>query len=337
MNTIQRIGAAVLAAMMVLSVLTAATGSVAAAADPSITVTNAPSSVSPDGTFQIEYEIENTGTLEGAFTVETPNLPSNVTVDSIEGDIQSRDLDSTPPSASTDAAQADGDTVNVTVTYNASGMATGDTNFEFTASSPIDGTSDSQSTTITVQESVAVPNISATGGDDVARQGSAYESTYTIENTGTAPGSFTVRTQNLSSGITINSIEGDVQSANVNGTPPSATTDSASAGSSVAVTVNYSVASDTQLGSYSLFTLAAEEPIAGTTDNTSANVTVKQPAPEESTDRALEVSGKDNASEVEQNDVTVTITRFDRGQSVNGIKVSQNDVTVLITLFERNN
>jgi len=337
MNTGQRIWATVLAAAMVLSVLTAATGPVAAAAQPSISVTSAPSSVGPDGTFQIEYEVKNTGTNVGAFTVETLNLPSGVTVDSITGDIQSTDINGDPPSASTDAADPNGGTVNVTVTYNASGAATGDASFEFTARSPLDGTSDSQSTTITIQESTAVPNVSVTDSPDVVRQNSTYESTYRIENTGTAPGSFTVRTQDLSSGITINSINGDIQSTNVDGTPPSATTDSAAAGSSVSVTVNYSVASDAQLGTYSLFTLAAEEPIAGATDNTSANIMVKQPASEEATDRALEVAGTESASKVEQNDVTVAITKFDRGQAANGIKLGQNDITVLITLFERNN
>jgi hypothetical protein len=461
MKTTQRIGATVLAAVMVLSVLTAATGPVAAAANPTISVTSAPSTVGPDSSFQIEYEIENTGDNQGAFTAELPNLPSGVAVESIEGDIQASNVDGTPPSATTDNTAANGGTVSVTVTYNLTGAATGDADFELTARSPIDGTSDSESTSVTVQQPVAVPSVSATGGDDVVaqggasestyeientgtaagaftvrtadvssgitinsiegdvqssdvdgtppsattdsaaaggavevtvnysvatdaqlgsyslftlaveepttgatdnasasvtvqelvavpsvsatggdnvvRQGSAYESTYEIENTGTAAGSFTVRTADVSSGITINSIEGDVQSSDVDGTPPSATTDSAAAGGAVEVTVNYSVATDAQLDSYPPFTLAVEEPINGATDNASASVTVKQPAPEEATDRALEVSGKSDASEVEQNDVTVAITRFDRSQTANGIKLSQNDITVLITLFERSN
>lgn len=57
---------------------------------------------------------------------------------------------------------------------------------------------------------------------------------------------------------------------------------------------------------------------------------------ENQTQRALQVTGKQNPSELTQNDVTAVITRFNRGQSVNNINVDQDDVTATITLFERN-
>jgi hypothetical protein len=49
----------------------------------------------------------------------------------------------------------------------------------------------------------------------------------------------------------------------------------------------------------------------------------------------LQITGKSDPSGLSQNDVTATITRFNRGGSVNGVTVTQNDVTVMITLFER--
>jgi len=54
------------------------------------------------------------------------------------------------------------------------------------------------------------------------------------------------------------------------------------------------------------------------------------------TDRVLQITGKSDSGDLTQDDVTATITRFQRGQSANGIEIQQNDVTTLITLFERN-
>jgi len=57
--------------------------------------------------------------------------------------------------------------------------------------------------------------------------------------------------------------------------------------------------------------------------------------PTDPTERALQITGKENPSELTQDDVTVVITRFNRGQSVDNIESEQDDVTVTITLFER--
>jgi hypothetical protein len=51
--------------------------------------------------------------------------------------------------------------------------------------------------------------------------------------------------------------------------------------------------------------------------------------------RALQITDRSSAGEITQNDVTVAVTRFNRGQSANGIDITQNDVTTIITLFER--
>jgi outer membrane protein assembly factor BamB len=54
-------------------------------------------------------------------------------------------------------------------------------------------------------------------------------------------------------------------------------------------------------------------------------------------ERALQIAGVSAASSLSQNDITVAITRFNRGQSAGGIDIEQNDITTLITLFERSN
>lgn len=59
-------------------------------------------------------------------------------------------------------------------------------------------------------------------------------------------------------------------------------------------------------------------------------------SPADPTERALQITGKDNPGELTQDDITSALTRFNRGESANGIKITQDDVTSLITLFERN-
>lgn len=81
------------------------------------------------------------------------------------------------------------------------------------------------------------------------------------------------------------------------------------------------------------------EVLASATDYTDATeaLTVEgQSGLQDPTQRALQITGKNDPSDLTQNDVTATITRFNRGQSVNGIDITQNDVTTMITLFERN-
>jgi hypothetical protein len=62
------------------------------------------------------------------------------------------------------------------------------------------------------------------------------------------------------------------------------------------------------------------------------NVTV----PTDPEERALQLTGVNNASELTQDDVTAAITRFERNESANGVDPTQDDVTTVITLFERN-
>lgn len=58
-------------------------------------------------------------------------------------------------------------------------------------------------------------------------------------------------------------------------------------------------------------------------------------APTDPEARALQIAGVNDSSELTQNDVTATITRFERGEAVDGVAVTQDDVTTVVTLFER--
>ncbi|WP_180271684.1 beta strand repeat-containing protein [Halorubrum persicum] len=75
-------------------------------------------------------------------------------------------------------------------------------------------------------------------------------------------------------------------------------------------------------------------------DETSATTTLTvQPegsAPTDPTERALQITGKDDPANLTQDDVTIAITEFERGNQANGVDITQDDVTTIITLFERN-
>lgn len=141
-----------LTAIVVFSVATVATGPVAAAADPSISVSNTPDTVSQNDTVSITYEIENAGADIGGFTTTVTQLPSGATVDAITGAIQSSAPDDNPPTASTEAI-APGETGTITVSYRLNdNVSTGDAVFGIEVSQPLDNTSDTASSTVTVTE-----------------------------------------------------------------------------------------------------------------------------------------------------------------------------------------
>jgi hypothetical protein len=90
---------------------------------------------------------------------------------------------------------------------------------------------------------------------------------------------------------------------------------------------------------YSDGELTGPNPLRGLSATSTDNVLVNRNSSggtQTPTERVQQLTGKDNPSDLTQDDVTITITRFQRGQSINGITIRQNDITSLITLFERN-
>lgn len=63
---------------------------------------------------------------------------------------------------------------------------------------------------------------------------------------------------------------------------------------------------------------------------------VNEMTPTDPETRVLQIADVPDPSNLTQDDVTNAITRFERGESVNGVTVTQDDVSTMITLLERN-
>lgn len=63
---------------------------------------------------------------------------------------------------------------------------------------------------------------------------------------------------------------------------------------------------------------------------------VNSTAPTDPEARVLQIADVNDPTDLTQDDVSNVITRFERGESVNGVTVTQDDVTTMVTLFERN-
>jgi halocyanin-like protein len=302
-----------------------------AAAKPSITLDSAPSETNQASTFDVSYTIENIGDNPGSFTLTVPEA-SGVTVSDISGDIQSSDTNSSPPVALTNSAHANGDTLSVTVTYSvASDASAGDVDLDLTANQPIDDTTDSVTTSVSIQPSGGI-QLRATDIPQTVQSDATFSVTYEVKNTGKTSNAYTIETAVDRDNVTVTDFSGNIQSSAVDNQPPSASTDLIDGEESGTVIVEYRVGADTN-GNATL-TATAIEPISGGQTSLSREIPI-QATPEDPTERALQIAGKGDPSELTQNDVTATITRFERGLSVNGITITQNDVTATITLFGR--
>lgn len=75
-------------------------------------------------------------------------------------------------------------------------------------------------------------------------------------------------------------------------------------------------------------------------DTKTLPITINESSTDEPTDptqRVLQITGKQQASDLTQSDVTTVITLRSRSSTQNSVTVSQSDVTTVITLFARNN
>jgi len=181
-------------------------------------------------------------------------------------------------------------------------------------------------------ESPGDVQLTATGVDSI-QPGTTFTQTYAIQNIGSDTRAFTIQAMSGTSNATVNSFTGDIEVTNVTGDPPSASTESISAGANGSVTVEYSVV-DNATGSVIINTTVLD-PLSGSSETVSQEISIQQGPPEDPTERVLQITGRGDPSELTQNDVTAAITRFNRGQSINSIQITQNDITAVITLFER--
>ena len=163
--------------------------------------------------------------------------------------------------------------------------------------------------------------------------GSTFTVAYEVENGGVETTAYTLETSADTPNVTVAEFSGDVRSSAPGDTPASASTRSIDAGGIATVVITYNVTATTN-GSTTI-TTTARDPLTGDNQTRSQTISIKS-VPQDPTQRALQISGKQDAATLTQDDVTAAITRFSRNESVNGIEVRQDDITVLITLFERN-
>jgi hypothetical protein len=175
--------------------------------------------------------------------------------------------------------------------------------------------------------------LTVTDEPESASPGEQFTVTYGIENGGSGATAYTLESTTGMSNVTVAAFSGQIESSDVDNEPPSASTEAINVGETASVTVTYDVASN--VSGIATVSATARDPLSQSSSEVSREVSI-QSVPTDPTQRALQIADKNSPSEFTQNDVTATITRFNRGQSVNGVEITQNDVTTVITLFERN-
>ncbi|PHQ40521.1 hypothetical protein DJ69_00690 [Halorubrum persicum] len=195
----------------------------------------------------------------------------------------------------------------------------------------IDITGDSEVTVNTTDRSESI-QLRTIDAPQTIQPATTFTVTYAIENIGGNTTAYTIEGIGGEPNVTITDFSGDILSSNLDRTRPSATTNGVGAGETTSVTVEYQVAA-TATGTVTLDT-TVRDPLTGATSSLSQNVSITQ-VPEDPTQRALQITGRENPDALTQSDVTAAITRFSRGQSVNGIEIKQDDITAIVTFFER--
>ena len=187
---------------------------------------------------------------------------------------------------------------------------------------------DSSSNTETTQEVLSV-----TSESSAVAPGENVTLTYTVSNTQDQSAAYTLTADTVSANLSVVSITGDLESSDLGGDELTATTTNLRPGGSGSINITYQAASDA--AGEATINVSAEDPLSATSGSAATEVTFRNQTATDPTKRALKIAGKPSSAELTQNDVTAAVTRFNRGQSVDGVRVTQDDVTALITLFER--
>jgi surface glycoprotein (TIGR04207 family) len=183
----------------------------------------------------------------------------------------------------------------------------------------LDGVTDS--TEVTVENVTSNFTLEFVDGPTTIVQNESFSATLSVTNDGDAAG-----TQDVT--YVLEDSNGD--STEIEATESGVELD---AGNSTEVTfeVPASATADLSTGNYTHVFASNDDEV--TVD---AEVVEESTVPTDPEERALQLTGVNNASELTQDDVTATITRFERNESANGVDPTQDDVTTVITLFERN-
>ncbi|WP_144050350.1 hypothetical protein [Halorubrum persicum] len=334
-DNIMSVGVACLVAVLLLA--TAIGGSSAQATTVEIEVSDAPESVTQGDEFTAEYSIENVGNESAAYTIELNNSRDNVSISGISGDIRSKSIDNSTATASTEFTSPD-DNATVSVRYVVSENATGEETLEAEVREPLSGSTDTTTHTFTIAEADTGPSVTLVSGPDSVEENSTFALEYRLNATDSA---LTINASPTPSGFDVIGFGGAIETQDLNSVPPSATSSYISGNANVTVTVEYKTQTDildrNQSESEQTLGLAVTAPLSGEVSNNQTTVVLTEPTaePTDPTERAQQITQVDNSDEIDQNDITNTITRFERGESVNGVSINQSDITTVITLFER--
>jgi hypothetical protein len=199
----------------------------------------------------------------------------------------------------------------------------------YTVATPSDVTKD----TLNIKKAPEPLQLEVSDVPQTVQPGTTFTMTYEVANLKENVTAYTLQTASATSNLTVVDFSGDLESSNIGADPPGASTTGIAPSDTASVIVTYRAQPDAT-GTVTVNTTAVE-PLSQTRVSTSHDVSVET-APTGPRERALQATGKATPSELTQNDVTAMITRFDRGQTANGIAIRQNDITAVITLFERN-
>jgi hypothetical protein len=271
-------------------------------------------SVTPGESFNVSTTIENTGSTDGTEVVTLRVGPRNGTVVT-----QTLDL----AAGSTTSIMFN----NVSVPDVSAVETTGAANY--TVATPSDVTKD----TLNIKKAPEPLQLEVSDVPQTVQPGTTFTMTYEVANLKENVTAYTLQTASATSNLTVVDFSGDLESSNIGADPPGASTTGIAPSDTASVIVTYRAQPDAT-GTVTVNTTAVE-PLSQTRVSTSHDVSVET-APTGPRERALQATGKATPSELTQNDVTAMITRFDRGQTANGIAIRQNDITAVITLFERN-
>lgn len=296
-----------------------------------------PDEVGLNETFTATYELTNNGSAGASFTLEITDLPENISVEDISGDIQASDANSDPPSASTDFLDPN-QTAQVTVEYQTGAALDDEFNLTAAAREPLSGATNSVTSALSVERST-LPSVETTDVPDTVEENSSF----TVEYRAAADNvSLSVEATDLPSEINVSRFDGQIESQTPEATPPSASTSVIAPDTNATVSITYQVSSGvvpTEDPLNRTVAVGVTNPLTDATDTVTANISIEPftPEPDDPVERATQIADGDDTSEIEQTDITIAITQFERGETVNGIDPTQSDISTLITLFARNN
>ncbi|PHQ40524.1 hypothetical protein DJ69_00710 [Halorubrum persicum] len=176
---------------------------------------------------------------------------------------------------------------------------------------------------------------------DTSNDGNSDTYSITLPNSASFEGvnSLTVTDANgaeisTGSGVSLADANGGTDNQATFGIQPDSSFDTSSVTIDANVTVNFQDVPETTTEP---ITLDVSDSLQGDTSaQTDVTIESEGAAPVDPTDRALQITGKNDPANLTQDDVTIAITEFERGNQANGIDITQDDVTAVITLFERN-